>query len=69
MKTAIATLLASTFIASSALACGMKSADTKTMTTAKIEQPAQDAMSTFDPAADPVFDVEAEAAAEEEKAD
>ncbi len=59
MKTLVAALFATTFIAAPAFACGMKSAETKTMTTAKVEAETEVAISTFDPAETPVFETAA----------
>ncbi len=61
MKLAIASLLATSFIAGNAYACGFKSAEHKTMTTAKVEV-SEEAVSTYDPAAKPVFEDMAEKA-------
>ncbi len=57
MKTLVAVLFATTFIAAPAFACGMKTADTKTMTTAKVDMTTEQAISTFDPAGTPVFEM------------
>ncbi len=57
MKTLVAALFATTFIAAPAFACGMKSAETKTMTVAEAEVKTEVAISTFDPAETPVFEV------------
>lgn len=65
MKLAIASLLATSFIAGNAYACGFKSAEHKTMTTAKVEV-TEEAVSTYDPAKKPIFEEMAQAA---EKAD
>lgn len=63
MKTVMTALVASAFIASPALACGFgKTADkSKPMITASTTVKTEEAMSTFDPAAKPVFDEKAEA--------
>lgn len=57
MKTLVAALFATTLVAAPAFAdCGMKSAETETMTVAKAEVKAETAISTFDPAQTPVFE-------------
>ncbi|MEL6751840.1 MAG: hypothetical protein AAFO70_07145 [Pseudomonadota bacterium] len=70
MKLAITSFLVTSFFASTAMACmGMKSADTKTMTTAKVEV-TEEAVSTFDPTATPVFEtLETPAKTDEKKLD
>ncbi len=72
MRLLTATLLASAFIASPALACSWnktagseKSTYSATLDTNKTEQ-SHEAMSTFDPADQPVFEEEAAAASDTE---
>ena len=57
MRTLVAAVFATTFIAAPAFACGMKSAETKTMTVAKADVKSETAISTFDPAETPIFEV------------
>ncbi len=64
MKTLTAAILASAFIASPALACSYgKTADIKmpTHSAGLVTEPAEEAMSTYDPATQPVFESDSEA--------
>lgn len=75
MKTILTALVASAFLASPALACSWnKSADMTSSYTASVVHEDEEAMSTFDPAAEPAFEekveqIEAEDILEEEAAE